>query len=207
MILSTVHSLFATPVYFSELNRELTKKELLKVDNLKKDSHKNVGNITSNNNYVLNLKEFKDIKNEIDLRIKDYFEKVICSSNNLKPYITQSWLNYTNKNEYHHKHAHPNSFVSGILYINCNKEYDKIKYFKSDDYQTLKPKVKEFNIYNSDNWWFSVKTGDIVLFPSSLVHMVEPKKGDNTRISLSFNIFIKGTIGTNDMLNELIIHG
>ena len=207
MILSTVHSLFATPAYFSELNRELTKKELLKVDNLKKDSHKNVGNITSNNNYVLNLKEFKDIKNEIDLRIKDYFEKVICSSNNLKPYITQSWLNYTNKNEYHHKHAHPNSFVSGILYINCNKEYDKIKYFKSDDYQTLKPKVKEFNIYNSDNWWFSVKTGDIVLFPSSLVHMVEPKKGDNTRISLSFNIFIKGTIGTNDMLNELIIHG
>ena len=207
MIQSTIHSIFPTPVYFSELNRELTKKELLEVDNLKKDSHNNEGNITSNNNYVLNLKEFKDIKNEIDLRIKDYFEKVICSSNNLKPYITQSWLNYTDKNEYHHRHAHPNSFVSGILYINCNKEYDKIKYFKSDDYQTIKPEIKKYNLYNYDNWWFSVKTGDIVLFPSSLVHMVETKKGDNTRISLSFNIFVKGTIGTNDKLTELNLDG
>ena len=205
MIQSTVHSIFPTPVYFSQLNRKLTKKELLKVDNIKKDCHNNSGNITSNNNYVLNLKEFKNIKNEIDLRIKDYFEKVICSSNNLTPYITQSWLNYTNKKEYHHQHEHPNSFVSGVFYINSNKEYDKIKFFKKDYYQIIKPEVKEYNLYNSDNWWFSVKTGDIILFPSSLTHMVEIKQGDNTRVSLAFNIFVKGSIGTNDKLTELIL--
>jgi hypothetical protein len=43
------------------------------------------------------------------------------------------------------------------------------------------------------------------MFPSSLVHMVENKEGTNTRISLAFNVFIKGTIGNNKNLTELIL--
>jgi hypothetical protein len=39
----------------------------------------------------------------------------------------------------------------------------------------------------------------------SLNHMVETKEGDNTRISLAFNVFIKGTIGNNKKLTELIL--
>jgi hypothetical protein len=35
--------------------------------------------------------------------------------------------------------------------------------------------------------------------------MVETKQGDNTRISLAFNVFIKGTFGSNKNLTELII--
>jgi ectoine hydroxylase-related dioxygenase (phytanoyl-CoA dioxygenase family) len=65
--------------------------------------------------------------------------------------------------------------------------------------------VKEYNSFNSNSWWFSVETGDIVLFPSSLTHMVETKKGDNTRVSLSFNVFIKGTLGSNKNLTELTL--
>jgi hypothetical protein len=33
--------------------------------------------------------------------------------------------------------------------------------------------------------------------------MVETKKGDNTRVSLAFNVFIKGILGNNKALNEL----
>jgi hypothetical protein len=33
--------------------------------------------------------------------------------------------------------------------------------------------------------------------------MVETKEGDNTRISLAFNVFIKGNIGNNKNLTEL----
>ena len=46
-------------------------------------------------------------------------------------------------------------------------------------------------MWNSESWWFPVKTGDVILFPSSLIHMVETKQGTNTRISLAFNVFIK----------------
>jgi uncharacterized protein (TIGR02466 family) len=201
---ATINGIFPTPIYISKVDRKLTPLELKFVDKNKKDFYKNDGNITSNNNYILNEKPFANIKKELDLRVKDYFEKVISPVNNIKPYITQSWLNYTETNQYHHKHAHPNSLVSGVFYINCHEEHDKIKFF-NDNYKTIKLEVKDWNIWNSESWWFSVKTGDVILFPSSLTHMVETKEGDNTRISLAFNVFIKGTVGNNKNLTELTL--
>jgi uncharacterized protein (TIGR02466 family) len=201
---ANIQGIFPTPIYMSKLDRTLTPLELKFVDKNKKDFYKNSGNITSNNNYILNEKPFDNIKKELDLRVQDYFDKVISPANKITPYITQSWLNYTETNQYHHKHAHPNSLVSGVFYINCHEELDKIKFFNTE-YKTIKPEVKEYNLWNSESWWFSVKTGDVILFPSSLTHMVETKEGDNTRISLAFNVFIKGTVGDNKNLTELIL--
>ena len=201
---AVINGIFPTPIYMSKLDRKLTPLELKFVDKNKKDFYKNEGNITSNNNYILNEKPFVNIKKELDLRVQDYFDKVISTANNITPYITQSWLNYTETNQFHHKHQHPNSLVSGVFYINCDDKFDKIKFFK-EDYKTIKPEIKDWNIWNSESWWFSVKTGDIILFPSSLTHMVETKQGDNTRISLAFNVFIKGTFGSNKNLTELIL--
>ena len=201
---STINSIFPTPIYMSKLDRKLTPLELKFVDKSKKDFYKNDGNITSNNNYILDEKPFANIKKELHIRVQDYFDKVISPANDIKPYITQSWLNYTEINQYHHKHTHPNSLVSGVFYINCHEEHDKIKFF-NDTYKTIKLEVKDWNLWNSETWWFSVKTGDVILFPSSLTHMVETKEGDNTRISLAFNVFIKGTVGNNKNLTELIL--
>jgi uncharacterized protein (TIGR02466 family) len=201
---ATINGIFPTPIYISKIDRKLTPLELKFVDKNKKDFYKNDGNITSNNNYILNEKPFANIKKELDKKIQDYFNKVISPANKITPYITQSWLNYTETNQYHHKHAHPNSLVSGVFYINCHEKHDKIKFF-NDKYNTIKLEVKDWNLYNSESWWFPVKTGDVILFPSSLTHMVETKEGDNTRISLAFNVFIKGTIGNNKNLTELII--
>ena len=199
---ANINGIFPTPIYISKLNRELTNKELSFIDKTKLNTYNNEGNTTSNDNNILNNKSFKNLKEELDLRIQDYFKKVISSTDAITPYITQSWLNYTETNQYHHKHEHPNSLVSGVFYINCNEKFDKIKFF-NNKYQTIKPEIKDWNIWNSETWWFSVKTGDIILFPSSLTHMVETKQGDNTRISLAFNVFIKGTLGNNKSLTEL----
>jgi uncharacterized protein (TIGR02466 family) len=204
MIESTINGIFPTPVYISKLDRELSKKELSFVDKSKLDFYKNEGNITSNDNYILNQKVFGSLKEDLYLRVEDYFKKVLSYTDAVTPFITQSWLNYTETNQYHHKHQHPNSLVSGVFYVNCHEEFDKIKFFK-EDYKTIKPEIKDWNLYNSESWWFTVKTGDIILFPSSLTHMVETKEGDNTRISLAFNVFIKGTIGNNKNLTELIL--
>jgi uncharacterized protein (TIGR02466 family) len=204
MIESIINSIFPTPIYVSKLDRKLTPLELKFVEKNKKDIYKNDGNVTSNNNYILNEKPFLNIKKELDLRVKDYFEKVISSTDAITPYITQSWLNYTETNQYHHKHTHPNSLVSGVFYINCHEEHDKIKFF-NDNYKTIRLEIKDWNMWNSESWWFPVKTGDIILFPSSLNHMVETKQGDNTRISLAFNVFIKGKVGNNKNLTELYL--
>ena len=204
MIESTINGIFSTPIYMSKLGRALTPLELKFVDKHKKDCYKNEGNITSNNNYILNEKTFTNIKKELDLKVKDYFEKVISSTDAVTPYITQSWLNYTETNQFHHKHHHFNSIISGVFYINCQEEHDKIKFF-NDNYKTIKLEIKDWNMWNSESWWFPVKTGDIILFPSSLTHMVENKQSTNTRISLAFNVFIKGTLGNNEDLTELIL--
>ena len=201
---ATINGIFPTPIYISKLDRNLTEKELSFVNKKKLDVNKNEGNTTSNDNYILNNKIFKDIKEQLDLRVQDYFDKVISTTNNITPYITQSWLNYTETNQHHHKHHHSNSLVSGILYVNCDEKFDKIKFF-NEKTPSIKPDVKNWNIWNSETWWFSVKTGDIILFPSSLTHMVENKEGKNTRISLAFNVFIKGIVGNNRNLSELVL--
>jgi uncharacterized protein (TIGR02466 family) len=201
---ATINGIFPTPIYISKLNRKLTNKEVLFIDKTKLDVYKNEGNTTSNDNYILNHKAFKDLKTDLDLKVKDYFQKVLSPTDAITPYITQSWLNYTETNQYHHKHQHPNSLVSGVFYINCDEKFDKIKFFK-EDYKTIKPEIKQWNLWNSESWWFSVKTRDIILFPSSLTHMVENKEGTNTRISLAFNVFIKGTVGVNKSLTELML--
>jgi len=194
--------IFPTPIYGSKLNRPLSKEELSFIDKTKEDVYKNKGNTTSNDKNILENEVFKNLKDDLYLRVKDYFDRVISSSNNITPYITQSWLNYTETNEFHHKHQHPNSLVSGVFYINCHEEYDKINFY-NDSYKSIKLDVENFNLYNAENWWYPVKTGDIILFPSSLPHSVETKQGNNTRISLAFNVFVRGEIGNKEKLAHL----
>ena len=65
---------------------------------------------------------------------------------------------------------------------------------------------KEFNAYNSLTWDCLVENNVLMLFPSWLNHKVESnKKATTDRISLSFNTFVKGTIGDKNNLTELIL--
>ena len=198
-----IHQLFPEPVYISKLERMLTTEELKTLNKYKKKTYNNVGNTTSNDNYVLENKTLKTLKKDLNKKVINYFNKIVCSSNSILPYITQSWLNYTKPNQFHHRHSHSNSYVSGVFYINANKEVDKIKFHKVA--RVLELKVTHYNIFNSTSWWYAIETGDIILFPSTLVHGVEAKEGTNIRTSLAFNVFFKGTIGNNAKLTELVL--
>ena len=199
-----IHQLFPEPLYFSKLERVLTQEELKTVNKYKKKTKKNVGNSRTTNNYVLEHKTLKNLKRDLNKKVIDYFNKVVCTSNSIIPYITQSWINYTETNQYHHHHSHSNSYVSGVFYIDAKKEVDQIKFYKMNP-QTIELNATKYNIFNSKSWWYPVKTDDIILFPSTLIHGVDKKKGTNTRISLSFNVFIKGKIGDNSDLTELVL--
>lgn len=204
MIKSDIQSLFPTPVYMANINRKLTNRELSFVEEQKKHCQSNKGNINTIDNYILNKPELKKIKKFLEECCDDYLQKVICPKHNPKLRITQSWLNYTEENQYHHQHEHPNSVVSGVFYINADKQNDNIKFFDRD-YRQIFPAIDKFNSWNSTSWWFTTETGQLVMFPSSTSHQVDFKKGSNTRISLSFNTFYKGTIGENKDLAELIL--
>ena len=198
-----ITAIFPTPIYVVKF-RNFTKQEIKFVNKIKKDISKNIGNIVSSDNYILNNKSFNKIKKELLVHVNNYFNSIIVPINNIKPYITQSWLNYTDEGQFHHSHEHPNSIVSGVLYINADKKNDQIKFYKRY-YPEIKINAKEYNLFNSTSWNFKVETGDLILFPSGLTHNVDSKVGNNTRISLAFNTFIKGKIGDNGQLTELII--
>ena len=202
-----IHSIFPTPIYTTKMDRGFTKQELNFVKEQKKHCTNNEGNINTKDNYILNRKEFKNIKKFLDKHCKDYLDTIICPKNNIELYITQSWLNYTEANQYHHRHEHPNSVVSGVLYFDSDVKNDKILFSHSRGYQQISPETdkEKFNLWNSGTWFFPVETGNLFMFPSSTTHQVETKKGNNTRISLAFNTFYKGSVGSNTELTELIL--
>ena len=200
-----IRQLFPEPLYFSKLERVLTKKELKTINEYKKKTASNEGNITSSENYVLENKAFNNLKKDLYTKVMDYFDKVICTDNLITPYITQSWINCTKSDQFHHKHNHQNSFVSGIFYISADKKVDSVTFYKLSLDDRIKLNITKYNIFNSSSYKFPVETGNILLFRSSLVHGVGKKKGNNIRISLSFNVFIKGTVGNKTNLNELIL--
>ena len=200
-----LYQLFPEPVYISNLERKLTKEELKTVDEYKKETYKNEGNITSNDTYVLENKTLTNLKEDLTTKVKEYFNKIICTSNSIIPYITQSWINYTETNQFHHRHSHSNSYISGVFYIDAQREVDSITFCKPKADETIKLHVTEYNPFNSTTFRCPVETGNVFLFPSRLTHGVDRKKGTNTRISLSFNVFFKGTIGDNLKLTELVL--
>ena len=200
-----VHQLFPKPVYASKLDRALTKKELKTISQYKKKPAPNAGNMTSSENYVLENKALNNLKKDLHTKVMDYFDKVICTDNPITPYITQSWLNYTKSDQFHHQHNHQNSYISGVFYISADKEVDSITFYKPNPEERIKLHVTKLNPFNSTNLRFPVETGNVFLFPSRLIHGVDRKKGTNTRISLSFNVFFKGTIGNKANLTELVL--
>ena len=195
--------LFPTPVMFNDISRDFTKKELTFINSHSKATNRNVGNTVSNNSYILEEPEMKDLKKFITEQLNEYVKRVYKPKFPAKAFVTQSWLNWTKKGEFHHKHEHPNSFISGVLYISTDSTKGKITFHKSE-YRQLQLDTDTFDVMNSDSWWFNVKTGGIVMFPSSLTHHVEDVLADDVRVSLAFNSFIKGTLGNNQSLTEFI---
>ena len=202
-----IESIFPTPIYTTKIDRGFTKQELQFVKEQKKHCTDNQGNINTKDNYILNRKEFKNVKKFLDKHCKEYLDTVICPKNNIELYITQSWLNYTETNQFHHQHQHPNSVVSGVLYFDSDIEKDKILFTNGKGYQQISPETdkEKYNLWNSSTWFFPVETGNLFMFPSSTTHQVETKKGNNTRISLAFNTFYKGSVGSDTQLTELIL--
>lgn len=196
-----IQNLFPTPVGQFKFSRDFTASEESFL--LWQETVKNAGNTNSANRYVLQDPTLEDVNKFVQSCVDEYFQKIYSPKNDVKLRITQSWVNYTKPGEYHHKHAHPNSFISGVFYIRSSSS-DKI-YFYNDAYQPFRIPVAEWNIHNSNSWWLEAGLGTLYLFPSDLVHMVHVKEDDGNRISLAFNTFPVGHLGDEVDLTALYL--
>ena len=203
-----LHKIFPCPVYIAKRDINLSPKEEKEIRKIidKEGVYRNHGNFTSNNSYIFNGK-LKNIKQFCEEQLNIYVKEVINPREELDFYITQSWLNVTKPGGFHHDHCHSNSIISGVFYISTGED-DKITF--TDPNMKIKELIKfeqkEYNLFNSTGWFFSSVTNALVLFPSWLNHKVEVnEKATTDRISISFNTFVKGTLGSRKDLTELIL--
>jgi uncharacterized protein (TIGR02466 family) len=181
--------LFSKPIFTSAVN----------VENLDLSSvkwAKNYQNWISEDQHILSNEAFKELAVEVGSKVADYFYGVMSVSLNTEIYITESWLNKTEKGQSHHRHWHPNSILSGVVNLSGAADQGGHLRLITSSYETLEFEVVEPNLYNSKSWSFNPTPGNVIIFPSNVEHLVDTYTGDEPRITLSFNTFVRGSINS-----------
>jgi uncharacterized protein (TIGR02466 family) len=105
--------------------------------------------------------------------------------------LKEMWVNVLDTGGHQAMHNHANSFISGVVYLTPTHESSQTVFMRSpggtdflfkNDHQGMTPSE-----FNADKWISPApEPGDMVLFPSYLMHAVPPNQGER-RISLAFN--------------------
>lgn len=105
--------------------------------------------------------------------------------------IKEMWVNVLDTGGRQAMHNHANSFISGVLYLTPTHPDSQTVFMKSpggtdfafrNDHPGMTPSE-----FSADKWISPAPApGDLVLFPSYLMHAVPPNVGER-RISLAFN--------------------
>ena len=105
--------------------------------------------------------------------------------------VKEMWVNVLDTGGRQAMHNHANSFISGVLYLTPTHPEAQTVFMKSpggtdfafkNDHARMSP-----GPFSADKWVSPApQPGDLVLFPSYLMHAVPPNPGER-RISLAFN--------------------
>jgi uncharacterized protein (TIGR02466 family) len=188
------------PSIVEKANVSLNQKEYdtLKSFNRMIKSH---GNYISQDKYVLNHSELVGLKKRLTNVVQKYHDKIYKPKNPIEIFITQSWVNLTRPGEYHHEHKHPNSYLSGVFYIDVS-DGDGIS-FIDDRYSVIKIDSEEYDENNGSEWTIPVSNNDVVIFRSDFMHKVDTTSTGNNRVSLAFNTFFRGYVGDDETSSGL----
>jgi len=107
--------------------------------------------------------------------------------------ISNSWANINDKGAWNAPHGHAGCWYSGVFYIQADGD--------EGDLHMIDTSEKVLNDFppcqrTNTSWRFPPTSGQLVLFPSGAMHMVEPNQTEKERYSISFNISINHTSNT-----------
>ena len=112
---------------------------------------------------------------------------------NLDFSIKGSWLNFYDKNDFQEIHGHTmdGTQLSLVYFVQYNPKDDGEFYFFHKNYSDrelsgLYPILNKYPAMMS-NWYPTVNEGDVLIFPSYLLHGVKPHMSDTKRITLAVN--------------------
>jgi hypothetical protein len=159
----------------------------------------------STNTQVLAHESLKDLK----AWVKDCLQQV-GEAEEFGDYeyaITQSWGNWSNTGDWHHRHRHGNSILSGILYLTDSKAetwFSMASIWPPNFYEVIMggqyyPPEEVIHKEPSEK-------GKLIVFPSTLDHSVNEHKGDEPRLTLSFNAVPTGEFGDDIQLTKIVLN-
>lgn len=105
--------------------------------------------------------------------------------------VKEAWLNVLQKGGSQFIHSHANSFVSGVIYLSEQHASARTMFVKSMGGTEFVFKNDsdgaEIGKYNGEKWRVPpMSPGDMVLYPSYLLHGVPPNQGGE-RVTLALN--------------------
>mgnify|MGYP001028025776 FL=1 len=165
-------------------------------DEIKKyEFQRNSENSITVSNRLLDDPPFIDLKNFIHDFVYRYTLKVFRTRQKIE--MKQSWVNITDSGESHPKHMHPNSYLSGVMFVKADQDAPPLMFenqfrpyqlyvdlYDGGD-QSLPP--NEFSNCDIANEAIAPVPGRIVLFTSPSPHLVPKSMSKSERITLSFN--------------------
>lgn len=177
---------FPTSIYYDFIDIYDTKE---KINNIRGASvmRSNRGGYQSPN--ILNLDEFKDLISVIEKKATQIFTDMYPDRSG-KYKVMNIWINIGGKNSYNISHTHPNSDLSGCLYVKTPKKCGNIVFedprhsFRMNELDNYRNKTR----LTFDTVEFIPEEGKILFFPNWLQHRVENNESDEERMSVAFNL-------------------
>ena len=186
--------IFSTNIFVSDNVLDQKYIDSMKEDILKSSIEKQRVNWQSNPNLHKEKKyEQLTVKviDMVELVIKDYkwiYEKFE---------ITNMWANILKPGEMHRPHTHSNNILSGVYYVDTNKDdVANIQFYDPRPQSSIiSPDVTEYTRDNAHIWMIHSIINRMIIFPSWLQHYVPTNISKTNRISIAFNIMLKGKVG------------
>ena len=138
-------------------------------------------------------KEFKFFVDLVILTSKTILEQLDYKADDIV--ITDMWANVLKNNEHHPVHTHSNNFLSGTYYLQSDQKASIVFHDPRPAADVLVPRKKQTTLNNSSLLSYASKQNRAVIFPSWLPHWVQQNKSNHKRISIAWNIQIKGQVG------------
>ena len=191
---SKIGSMFGIPVMKIEGGLHLLHEDIKYIENLPTQGKVRDHNaVISRNVFLLDHdKRLQVVKERLNKAANEYIDRVLCVDNEFE--MTNSWTARTN-NE-HPRHDHKNTIVSVVYYVKADKA--TITFYNNHNWLSsafnFDLSYKQFNIHNSTNLDYDVKTGDIMIFPGHISHSAT-NHSDTTKTIIGANYFIRGKVG------------
>ena len=105
--------------------------------------------------------------------------------------IEEVWKNTYHRYYHQEQHDHQGYELSFVIFLNDFREEDARFYFLNERTRVCSGIWGDLSDMMPDTMGIEPDKGDIVFFPSHMIHGVSPHKSDNPRITVSGNITIK----------------